>query len=45
MRYEVYKIIDGVEKPLAVYNNLKDAQDMCNRLNSYKEIYFVREIK
>ncbi len=40
--FEVIRKSDGKEVSLVTYNNRKDAEEMCSRLNQYKNIYYVK---
>lgn len=44
IRYEVIRVEESKETSLATYNDKKDADDMCERLNKKKNIYKVKEV-
>jgi superfamily II DNA helicase RecQ len=42
MMFEVIRKSDGKETSIVYYNNRKEAEEMCSRLNQYKNIYYVK---
>jgi tRNA pseudouridine-54 N-methylase len=40
--FEVIRKSDGKEVSICYYNNRKEAEEMCSRLNQYKNIYYVK---